>query len=418
MAGLMVKELTPRRGVAGIDKEMKDIAGHINLWLMASQNLRRHRGKSLAILIPLVLVMATASFMMFTRGGFVKDAEIAKGFLPDVTVQGIEASRVGKISLTIKKRIEEIPHVKMVIPRVWGYLPLKIRGVDTAFTLMGLDLNRPVYNGKLPWTIERGAFLVPGDRRKAVLGQGVALSFNAGVGDRLQIEDTLGNKGEFEVVGIFNNTVQIYSTDLILVSLPDAGEFFGYPKDEFSDLLVYADSPENADLIAREIAGRFRNTRVLTGRALTDLVKEAFGRRGGTFQAMWLILLETVLLLVWAQSAHLSVDVSREIGILKAVGWQTGEIIEMRMMESLILGLGGTSIGILAGFLYALLGTPGISGYCLGCASIYPKFPVPVNCDFQSIVLLFILGVLPLMAISAIPAWLAGVVDPDEAIRG
>ena len=320
MAGLMVKELTPRRGVAGIDKEMKDIAGHINLWLMASQNLRRHRGRSLAILIPLILVMDTASFMMFTRGGFVKDAEIAKGFLPDVTVQGIEAGRVGKISLTIKKRIEEIPHVKMVIPRVWGYLPLKIRGVDTAFTLMGLDLNRPVYNGKLPWTIERGAFLVPGDRRKAVLGQGVALSFNAGVGDRLQIEDTLGNKGEFEVVGIFNNTVQIYSTDLILVSLPDAGEFFGYPKDEFSDLLVYADSPENADLIAREIAGRFRNTRVLTGRALTDLVKEAFGRRGGTFQAMWLILLETVLLLVWAQSAHLSVDVSREIGILKAVG--------------------------------------------------------------------------------------------------
>jgi ABC-type lipoprotein release transport system permease subunit len=251
----------------------------------------------------------------------------------------------------------------------------------------------------------------------AVLGQGVALSFNANVGDRLQIEDTLGNKGEFEVVGIFNNTVQIYSTDLIVVSLEDAREFFGYRKDEASDLLVYADSPENADLIAREIVGHFRNTRVLTGRALTDLVKEAFGRRGGTFQAMWLILLETVLLLVWAQSAHLSVDVSREIGILKAVGWQTGEIIEMRMMESLILGLGGTSIGILAGFVYALLGTPGISGYCLGCASIYPKFPVPVNCDFRSLVLLFILGVLPLMAISAIPAWLAGVVDPDEAIR-
>ena len=390
---------------------------HINLWLMASQNLRRYRGKSLAILIPLILVMATVSFMMFTRGGFVKDAEIARGFLPDVTVQGIEASRVGKISLGLKRRIEEIPHVKLVIPRVWGYIPLKIGGVDAAFTLMGLDLDRLVYNEKLPWTIERGAFLAPGDRHRAVLGQGAALSFNANVGDKLQIEDTLGNKGEFEVVGIFNNTVQIYSSDLILVPLEDAGEFFGYPKDEFSDLLVYADSPENADLIAREIAGRFRNTRVLTGRALTDLVKEAFGRRGGTFQAMWLILLETVLLLVWAQSAHLSVDVSREIGILKAVGWQTGEIIEMRMMESLILSLGGTAIGILAGFLYALLGTPGISGYCLGCASIYPKFPVPVNCDFRSLVLLFILGVLPLMTISAIPAWLAGVVDPDEAIR-
>ena len=394
-----------------------NISPHLNLWLMAAGNLRRYRAKSLAIVIPLIFVMATASFMMFTRGGFVKDAGIAEKFLPDVTIQGIEAGRVGKISLTIKERIEEISHVKRVIPRVWGYLPLKIEGKDTAYTLMGLDLGQMIYDGNLPWTIEKGSFLVPGDRNKAVLGKGVALSFKADVGDRLLVEDTLGNKGEFEVVGIFNNTVQIYSTDLIIVSLPDAGEFFGYRKDEFSDLLVYADSPENADLIAREIAGRFRNTRVLTGRALTDLVKEAFGRRGGTFQAMWLILLETVLLLVWAQSAHISVDVSREIGILKALGWQTGEIIEMRMMESLILGLGGTSIGIVAGFVYALLGTPGMSGYCLGCASIYPKFPVPVNCDFRSLVLLFILGVLPLMTISAIPAWLAGVVDPDEAIR-
>ena len=394
-----------------------NISPHLNLWLMAAGNLRRYRAKSLAIVIPLILVMATASFMMFTRGGFVKDAGIAEKFLPDVTIQGIEAGRVGKISLTIKERIEEISHVKRVIPRVWGYLPLKIEGKDTAYTLMGLDLGQMIYDGNLPWTIEKGSFLVPGDRNKAVLGRGVALSFKADVGDRLLVEDTLGNKGDFEVVGIFNNTVQIYSTDLIIVSLPDAGEFFGYRKDEFSDLLVYADSPENADLIAREIAGRFRNTRVLTGRALTDLVKEAFGRRGGTFQAMWLILLETVLLLVWAQSAHISVDVGREIGILKALGWQTGEIIEMRMMESLILGLGGTSIGIVAGFVYALLGTPGMSGYCLGCASIYPKFPVPVNCDFRSLVLLFILGVLPLMTISAIPAWLAGVVDPDEAIR-
>ncbi len=396
---------------------MMGMARHVNLWRMASQNLGRYRGKSLAIVIPLILVMGTASLMMFTRGGFVKDAEIAKGFIPDITVQGIEAGRVGKISLNVMKIIEDLPHVKRVIPRIWGYVPLKIGGKDAAFTLMGLDLEHLIYHAKLPWTLQKGAFLVPGDRNRAVLGQGAARIFHADVGDRLIIEDTLGNKGEFEVVGIFNSTVQIYSTDLILVALEDAGKFFGYRKDEVSDLLVYADRPENADMIAGEIAGRFVNTRVLTGKALTDLVKEAFDRRAGTFLALWVILLVTVLLLAWAQSAHISVDMTREIGILKTVGWQTGEIIEMKMMESLLLGLVGTSIGILGGFIYALLGTPGMSGYCLGCASIYPKFPVPVNCDFRSLVLLFILGVLPLTMISAIPAWLAGVVDPDDAIR-
>lgn len=394
-----------------------NISRHLNLYLMAANNIRRYKAKSIAIIVPLTLAMAVSSFMLFTRGGFIKDAEISKDFLPDITVQGIKAGRIDTISLDIIPRIEEIPHVRQVIPRAWGYLPLKVNGADLAFTLMGLDLNRLIYDERLPWTIRSGAFLVPGDRNKAVLGNGVALSFDLRVGDRLLIDDTLGNRGEFEVVGIFNNTVQIYSTDLIIVSIESAREFFGYNEDEASDLLVYADSPENVDLIAWEITQRFNNTRVLTQKALTDMVKEAFGRRGGTFQAMWLILLVTVLLLVWAQSAHISVDVSKEIGVLKAIGWHTGDIIEMRMMESFLLGLMGTSFGILLGFIYALMGTPGISGYCLGCASIYPKFPVPVHCDIQSVILLLILGVLPLMLVSAFPAWLAGVIDPDEAIR-
>ena len=395
-----------------------NIARHINLCLMAACNLRRYKAKSLAIMVPLVLVMGTSSFMMFTRGGFVRDAETARAFLPDVTVQGIEAGRVGKISLDFKTAIEDIPHVKRVVPRVWGYLPLRIDDTDAAFTLMGLELNHSIFGEKLPWTVETGSFLVPGDRNNAVLGSGVAVSFETGVGDRLIIEDTLGNKGEFNVIGILNDTVQVYSTDLVVVSIEDARLFFGYNKNEASDLLVYTDAPENADMVAWEITRLFTNTRVLTSKALTDLVQEAFGRRGGTFQAMWLILLVTILLLVWAQSAHISVDISKEIGILKAIGWQTGDIIEIRMIESLIMGLLGTSTGILLGFVYALMGTPGISGYCLGCASIYPKFPVPVYCDIQSIVLLFVLGVVPLMGVSAIPAWLAGIIDPDEAIRG
>ena len=393
------------------------LSGHINLFLMAAQNLRRYRAKSLAIVIPLILVMSTASFMMFTRGGFVKDAEIAGEFLPDITVQSMEAGRVGKISLEIKKEIEGMAHVKQVIPRVWGYLPLKIDGVDAAFTLMGLDLENVTFDHRLPQTLDDGAFLVPGDRNKAVLGSGVALFFNAGVGDKILVNDTLGNGGEFEVVGIFNDKVQIYSTDLIIVSIQDARQFFGYEKNEASDLLVYTDAHENADRVAWSITRLFENTRVLTGKVLTDLVKEAFGRRGGTFLTMWLILLIAVLLLVWAQCAHISVDVSKEIGVLKAVGWRTGEIIEMKMMESLILGLMGTWAGILFGFIYALMGTPGISGYCLGCASIYPKFPVPVHCDIHSLVLLFILGVMPIMVVSAIPAWLAGIVDADDAMR-
>ncbi len=417
----------------------------INICLMAADNLRRFKGKTIAVIVSLTITMAVCSFMMFTRGGFIRDAETARDFLPDVTVQGIEAGRVAQISLDIIPKIKDIPHVKYVFPRVWGYIPLKIDETDVSYTLMGLDIDHFPHEIdhntkneiKLLSAIEDGYFLVPGDRKKAVLGYGVAESFRVDVGDifaiaqkfgvdvgeiknigdKIKIEDLLGNSGEFEIVGVFSNKVQIYTTDLIIVSNEDARNFFGYAEDKASDLLVYLDDPAHADNAAFMISQLFENTRVMTSKALTDLLKEAFGRRGGTFQAMWLIMLMTLLLLIWAQSAHIGVDVSREIGILKAVGWQTGDIIKLKMFESLICGLFGTIGGILLGFVYALMGTPGISGYCIGCASVYPKFPVPVSCDFGSLFLIFLLGVVPVTMTSAIPAWLTGTIEPDEAMR-
>ena len=58
-----------------------NIIKHINVWLMAIQNLRRFKSKTIAIVIPLIFTMAVCSFMMFTRGGFIKDAVTAKDLL-------------------------------------------------------------------------------------------------------------------------------------------------------------------------------------------------------------------------------------------------------------------------------------------------------------------------------------------------
>ncbi len=393
------------------------IIKHLSIISMAIGNLRRFRARTISIVFPLALMMAVASFMVFTRGGFIKDAEIASSFLPDITVQQLEAGRVAKISLDIKRRIERLPHVKAVLPRVWGYIPLRIGGIENSYTLMGIDIDNLGPHINILPTIMDGSFIMPGDRKKAVLGYGVAQAFGVDVGDILSIEDTLGNRGKFEVAGIFNSEVQIYSTDLVVVSNADARQFFGYKENEASDLLVYLDDHGNADRLAMAITRQSPNLRVLTRGALTELTQEAFGRRGGTFMAMWLILLVTVMVLVWAQLSHMGAHMGKEIGILKALGWSTGDIIEMKMAETLICSLIGTFTGLLGGFIYALMGTPGISGYCLGCATIYPKFPVPVSCTLSDLILLCVMGIIPVTAASAIPAWLAGIIEPDACIR-
>ncbi len=394
-----------------------NLSFHAEVLLMASTNLRRYKARAIAVLVPLLLAMAVLSMLIATRGGFVRDATLAAAYLPDITVQTVQAGRIAALEESLAADIARIPGVREVVPRVWGYVPLLLDDGEATFTLMGLDDRQLTATGQVHTSIAAGTFLLPGDRGKALIGQGVAATLAAGVGDRIELTDAFGNGATFEVAGVFSNPVQLYSTDMVVVTNADARSFFGYGAGQVSDLAVYTEPGHDTNAVARAITERSGNVRVLTAAVVSALVTEAFGLRSGTLQAMWLILLLTVLLLVWAQTSHITTEASREIGILRALGWEIGQIIEMKMLENLILGLLGTSAGILAGFLYAQAGTPGIQGFCLGCASVYPKFPVPAYLDLPSLAILFAAGILPLMAAGVVPAWLVGTLDPDEAIR-
>ena len=44
-------------------------------------------------------------------------------------------------------------------------------------------------------------------------------------------------------------------------------------------------------------------------------------------------------ILAWDKASGLSAEEKREIGILKAIGWETGDIIRMKLWESLLIAL-------------------------------------------------------------------------------
>ena len=112
--------------------------------------------------------------------------------------------------------------------------------------------------------------------------------------DRIDLEDTLGNAIELEIVGIFSASAEIYAADLIVVPIETAREYFGYGDDEASDICVYLDDPVNTGLAAVRILELGDNVRIVTRDAMAALSEQAFGRRGGVFQLMWMVLLLTV----------------------------------------------------------------------------------------------------------------------------
>jgi len=110
----------------------------------------------------------------------------------------------------------------------------------------------------------------------------------------------------------------------------------------------------------------------------------------------------------------------REIGILKALGMQKRTVLTVFLNEALIIGLLGSTFGIITGSVLALsidqLGllenfTTGTYNTVLSEISIKPVF------DPFLFIYAFIFGILISVFFGLYPAWRAARMDPVEALR-
>lgn len=391
---------------------------HFNLWRMAAENLGRHPVKTWAGLLPLLMAVAVFSALSFVKDGMLQDALLATDGMPDLTVQAMIGGRTERLPPAMGERVARLKNVERVAPRIWGYVPIAIGGGTFTYTLMGIDPRNMPRPDAIGLAIESGRFLNKDDTHGAVIGKGVAEGLNVAVGDTLGLKDELGNAGQFKVVGLFARDVQIHAADLMVVPLQAAREFFGYHDGEATDLCVYLTDPADSGPVAADIQALTKGTRVLSKPAIKNLVRQVYGSRAGVFQAMWIILLLTVMVAAWAEASGTNARLNREIGILKATGWSTTNIIEMKMFENVIIAGAATLGGLLLGLGYLLLGAPGIKAYFLGWAVIYPDMDIPIQVTAATVGVIVAVGVFPLLVATIIPAWAAGIVDPDEAIRG
>jgi len=98
---------------------------------------------------------------------------------------------------------------------------------------------------------------------------------------------------------------------------------------------------------------------------------------------------------------------TREIGILRALGWKSWRVLLLIQMEAAALGFAGGIFGIAAGWA------------ALRALSALPQTASIVSADFSPILLLEALGVAVLAGLlaGALPAWRGAHLSPVEALR-
>jgi ABC-type lipoprotein release transport system permease subunit len=131
------------------------------------------------------------------------------------------------------------------------------------------------------------------------------------------------------------------------------------------------------------------------------------------------VLLLSVVLVAWNQLTTAGAEMKKEVGILKTLGFSTFDILEIRFMETLILGFAAATIGVFLAIVYDVyLGAPFLREFLLGWSAVYPNYPLPINISPGSVMILYAVAVFPLFIGSLIPAWRSAVTEPDVAIRG
>jgi len=354
------------------------------------------------------------------KDGLAEEGKLSLKYAPDLTVQGIAGGRQTYIETRYVGLLMGAAGVRAVTQRIWGYGNLG----NTLIVIVGVDFENMAVNPALAFPIESGAFLDPNRNNTVVIGSAIADLLGAEVGSTLSILTESNRVRQYLVVGVFNAESSIYNADMILMNIDDARAFFNVPEGMVTDLFVYVSSVDSnsytrlLNYVAVAISGT-PNVRVLTKDVLLKAQETTYGVRSGFFSVVWYVILIAVAIVAFNQTVVVGHESKFEVGLLKALGFSTSDIIQVRLIESAVLGTIAGSVGIVVGIVYdAVLNAPVLRDFMLGWAVLYPNFLVPVYVSVQTVLLTYAISVVPLLFATVIPSWINATVDPDLAMRG
>ena len=398
---------------------------HSNLASYALGNVLKYRTRSVAIIIALFFSTSILCSVEFIREGVVQDISGSLDEGSDIVIQKLVGGRQVPIPTDWVTNVTGTTGVRAATPRVWGYSDV---GSGSLLTIMGVNASE--YENMIGAVgteiVGDGRFLNESDRGKMIVGQGIidlmatsAMPLHVQVGTILSLIAFDGELIEFEVIGVFSSDSKIYSYDMVLTDIISARDVLGYENDTCTDIAVWVTPGADLNSVAFRLDTGIPEARVLTQDAISDSMLKAYGGRAGMAALLWTIVLMAVVLIAFTASGAISEEARREVGLLKALGFDTVDVLEIRMIESITLSLLGVSLGISFAIFYDfILGGPVIAGYLLGWSLNLLPGGIPLTISLSTIFIVYTVGVVPILVAAVIPSWRNAMTEPDIVLRG
>jgi lipoprotein-releasing system permease protein len=334
----------------------------------------------------------------------------------------------------VEAKIEKVPGVEAATPFIYTQVMISsrqaisgavLRGVDPDTASEVINLSKNLRVGSLKDLAAEKGLKGPIGTPGIILGNELARNLGVSQGDPVSVISPLGRltplgqvprSQTFRVTGIFDSGMYEYDSTLAYVSLWAAQRFLGIGN-RVTGIEVRAFDIYQADKVARAIS------KALDGypywsRDWMRMNKNLFSALKLEKIVMFIIL--TLIILVAAFNIvgtliMVVLEKTRDIAILKSMGATRRSIMKIFMIEGAVIGLVGTILGLLGGYIlcellatYKFIELP---------QDVYYISTLPVKMNPMDVTLIAVAAMVISLAATLYPAWQASRLDPAEAIR-
>jgi len=234
-------------------------------------------------------------------------------------------------------------------------------------------------------------------RTGAVVGEAMARKWGWKIGDRVPIASNIfsqrngSHTWDVDVVGIFTGKTAQNDTNLMFFQYDYFDETRSFGKDTIGWLVLQTANPADNDRITKAIDAMFVNSTAETATDTEKAFNKAFAAQFGNIALIVILVVGaafvTILMIVGNTMALTIRERTREIGVLKTLGFTGGRILRLVLGESVLLALVGGLPGLALAALAMVWLRPSVS-------NLLPGFALTTDIAAEAVALMLALGLI------------------------
>jgi len=377
----------------------------------------KHRSKHIAIFCISTLMIMLLSSVLFISSSIKYDVFKTLHAQPDFIVQKIRGGKSVDIDNNLTDDFIKISGISDVQSRVFGrYF---IANQMEYFTIVGVDFFEEELESEFKQlfaNLDIKRFL---QQDNMIVGDGVKNFLRENhYKEYFNFKTPLGETKKITIYQTLPKKSNLIGNDIIIMDIELAREILGVDENKATDIILNVPNDAEKDNIKFKLLSLHYDTRVITKEDIKNSYEHLFNYKSGLFLLLFIISLLTFMLILYQRYSMINSNDKKEIGVLRAVGWSIKDVLKLKILETLAIGLWAFVLGVVFAYIFVfVLDAPLLRDIFIGFNNLQNSVSFTPVIDFGLLFSLFLFFMVPFVASVLIPVWKIAIIDPVEVMK-